>query len=290
MSMLRGAIPSPRHKLAAATPHILGAYNPFFCPIPSQISFWLNDRDGDCVTAEEAAAKAVYSVAAGIPEIFIPDNVVSAFIRKYHYANGAALTDVMDTMASVGLTDATGKVWKDGPYQSVDWTDYPTLCSAINQGPVKLGVAASQIERVATPGTSGWFLTKANGDNRVDHCTNASQCGEVGALAEAFKVTCPSSIQTDPAIGMFTWKSFGIVIHDALLGVCTKQSGEAWLRTPTTLGQPTPTPIVVPDVPAPPPLAGPVMDADRSIIEAAGEFQGLIQDFRKIVHHFVPLT
>ncbi len=51
-----------------------------------------------------------------------------------------------------------------------------------------------------------------------------------------------------------------------------------------------PTPIVIPDVPAPPPLAGPGMDAGRAISDAAAEFQGLVQDFRKIIRPFVPLT
>ena len=36
--------------------------------------------------------------------------------------------------------------YDDGPYYSVDWTNAGTLQSAISQGPVKLGIAADQLE------------------------------------------------------------------------------------------------------------------------------------------------
>ena len=60
ISPKRGALPSPRSALATATPYsarLLGA-PPEYIVIPPQLSMWGNDVHGDCVTAEEAFAKA----------------------------------------------------------------------------------------------------------------------------------------------------------------------------------------------------------------------------------------
>jgi hypothetical protein len=67
----RGATPSPRSALAAATPHLATATAANFIVTPKQISFWGNYSDGDCVTAEEAFAKACNN-----PEIFISEDEV----------------------------------------------------------------------------------------------------------------------------------------------------------------------------------------------------------------------
>ena len=55
----RGATPSPRSTLAAAAPYLalIGA-PPNLIMKPQRISMWGNDVHGDCVTAEEAFAKA----------------------------------------------------------------------------------------------------------------------------------------------------------------------------------------------------------------------------------------
>jgi hypothetical protein len=55
----RGALPTPRSVLASATPYaaLVGA-PPNYILIPPKISMWGNDVHGDCVTAEEAFAKA----------------------------------------------------------------------------------------------------------------------------------------------------------------------------------------------------------------------------------------
>ena len=49
--------------------------------------------------------------------------------------------------------------YDDGPYFSVNWTNSATLESAIWNGPVKIGVAADQLETAwhSTGGHSGWF-------------------------------------------------------------------------------------------------------------------------------------
>jgi len=99
-----------------------------------------DDVHGDCVTAEEAFAKACNN-----PEIFISDAEVIAWATKHGVLEGASLTQVMTWMQSDGFVDGS-VVYDDGPYFSVGWTNAGTLQSAISSGPVKIGVAADQIE------------------------------------------------------------------------------------------------------------------------------------------------
>ena len=57
----RGAIPTPRHELAAASPHKPDAsvvVPAAFLMWPTKTAMWGNDIFGDCVTVEEAFAKA----------------------------------------------------------------------------------------------------------------------------------------------------------------------------------------------------------------------------------------
>ena len=84
----RGAIPSPRSELASATPHavVIGA-PPNFITVPAHISMWGNDVHGDCVTAEEAFAKACNS-----PEIFIPESDVISWATRHGVLEGAGIT------------------------------------------------------------------------------------------------------------------------------------------------------------------------------------------------------
>src|ERR1700677_4604337 len=70
MQLMRGAYPTPKHKVAAAIPHsVTGATPPQFIRIPKVLSMWGNDVFGDCVTAEECFAKAC---GAGASEVFLP--------------------------------------------------------------------------------------------------------------------------------------------------------------------------------------------------------------------------
>ncbi len=89
----RGAIPSPRHELAAATPHVPDpniAVPPSFLMWPIQMSSWNNYTYGDCVSAEEAFAKATAA-----PQTFIPLATVVSWAQTHGYLNGATLTSVM---------------------------------------------------------------------------------------------------------------------------------------------------------------------------------------------------
>src|SRR6516162_8101539 len=117
----RGAIPSPRSALAAAAPYTPKiSAPPEFIIKPQQISMWGNDVHGDCVTAEEAFAKACNN-----PEIFIPDAEVIAWATKHGVLEGANLTEVMTWMQTDGFTGGSA-VYDDGPYFSVNWTNAGT--------------------------------------------------------------------------------------------------------------------------------------------------------------------
>src|ERR1700755_3302648 len=112
----RGAIPSPRSTLAAAAPHVaITAAPPNCIKVPQQLSMWGNDVHGDCVTAEEAFAKACNN-----PEIFILDNEVIAWATRHGVLEGAYLTQVMTWMQNDGFADSSF-IYDDGPYFAVNW-------------------------------------------------------------------------------------------------------------------------------------------------------------------------
>src|SRR6476620_4642417 len=172
LSVKRGAIPSPRSALAAATPHAAVVGAPLHhLSKPHQLSMWGNDVHGDCVTAEEAFAKACHD-----PEIFIPDSEVISWATAHGVLEGAYLTDVLTWMQTDGFTVGANS-YDDGPHFSVNWTNATTLKSAIALGPVKLGVAADQIETAywANGGHTGWVGTGFHNDGNEDHCV--ALCG-----------------------------------------------------------------------------------------------------------------
>jgi hypothetical protein len=65
---------------------------------PVQMSSWNNYVYGDCVSAEEAFAKATAA-----PQTFIPEATVVAWASAHGYLNGAYLTVVMGTMQTQGF-------------------------------------------------------------------------------------------------------------------------------------------------------------------------------------------
>ena len=231
MAFAKGARPSPRHRLAAAKPHtIVAPTPPNWLWKPSQMSMWLNNQDGDCVTAEEAFAKACHT-----PEIFIPDQVVGGWAAAHGVLNGAELTQVLDFMQSDGFVLPNGARYNDGPYTSVDWTNAAVLQNAIAHGPVKIGIASSQLENVVgDPPVSGWFALGFHPDSNMDHCVSLCGYGTIEWLWLQFTpgVSLPSWVDVDaPAYAMFTWDSIGIIDVPSLIAI----TGEAWLRNPTTV-------------------------------------------------------
>jgi hypothetical protein len=186
---------------------------------------WLNATYGDCVTAEEAFAKACNN-----PEIFITDDTVLAWATANNVLNGADLTQVLDLMQNAGFLQ-DGNIYNDGPFNSVDWTNTTALQNAIAQGPVKIGVAADQLETAvgtSDPPVSGWFATGFTKDTNEDHCVSLCGYGSASWLAAQLGVSSPGDF---PAYALYTWKSIGIIDVPSMLAI----TGEAWLRNPVTV-------------------------------------------------------
>jgi hypothetical protein len=226
---MRGAIASPRSALAAAIPHaaLVGA-PPNFITVPAQLSMWGNYQYGDCVTAEEAFAKA-----CNAPEIFIPEADAIAWATRHGVLNGAVISQVLQWMQNDGFQEGS-LTYDDGPYFSVNWTNAATLQSAISQGPVKIGVAADQLETAwhSTHGATGWFAHGFHADNNEDHCTSLCGYGSIAWLAQQLHVAVPAGVDgSKPGYALFTWSSIGIIDEPSLRAI----THEAWLRQPTTV-------------------------------------------------------
>lgn len=237
-----GAKPSPPHKLLAAQPHIVVyAPPPQFAIVPAQLSFWKNDVDGICVTAEEAYAKACYS-----PEIFISDAEVVAWATAHGVLNGADLASVLDWMAQKGFAQ-NGDTYNDGGKFGVDYSNELTLQSAISQGPVKIAIDAGALPQSAGP-PNGWHAFGGSPGQfaNTDHCVSLSGYGPTAWLYQQLGLPLPAGL---PAAGYlcFTWSSIGFVDHAWIMSTCV----EAWLRSPTTI-------VVGPAPPGPTPTPSPV--------------------------------
>ena len=245
MKFRTGARPSPRHRLAAAQPHIATPAPSSKLTVPEKLSMWLNDVNGDCVTAEEAFAKSCNG-------ILIADQTVQAWATKNDVLNGADLDQVLQLMQTGGFAQDSNE-YDDGAYQSVDWTHAPTLQSAIALGPVKIGVASAQLQNVAGIGEkNGWFATGFATDPSEDHCVALCGFGTLSWLASQLKVTVPEGVNgAGLGYALFTWSTIGIIDTASLLAI----TGEAWVRNPTTriVGTGTPSPDVVHVYPTPTP-------------------------------------
>ena len=224
---MRGAIPSPRHRLAGARPHVAATPTPpQFLWKPAQLSMWGNDVYGDCTVAEEAFAKGA---TAGV---FMPDVTVIQWAKHSDAINGDTLIDVLDKMQVNGFA-LNGKNYDDGAPVSVDWTDADLLTNAIAQGPIKTGVAAQQLQNaVPDPPVSGWFANGFQQDQNMDHCVDVCGYGPIAWLLSQLGGTLPSNVDgTQPGYAIFTWNSIGVVDVPSFLAITC----ETWLRQPTTV-------------------------------------------------------
>lgn len=225
----RGARPTPRHKLCGATPHVVKAAPPAQVSyIPKQLDMWGNDQYGDCVSAEEAFAKATHD-----PEIFIPTRTVTDWASQGGFLNGADLTEVMDAMIKSGFV-VGAETYDDGSYTSVDYSNEAILQSAIALGPVKIGIDANALPDGAG-NQQGWaaFGGRPGQYSNEDHCVALAGYGPIDWLAKQLGVSSPPG---GPANGylLYTWSTIGIVDHAWIMSTC----GEAWLRNPTTVQVP----------------------------------------------------
>jgi hypothetical protein len=234
----RGAIPSPRHELAAAMPFVVEAAiaaPPAFLMWPIQMSSWNNYVYGDCVSAEEAFAKATAA-----PQTFIPEATVVAWAQTHGYLNGAVLTSVMTTMQTHGFI-SNGNTYGDGPFFAVNWNDDAALQNAIvTLGPVKIGVAADDFQSnangVVTPGTSGWTMYNYPAHLPMDHCVSLCGYGNLADLVALFQqqgvaVNIAPGMPQGLCYAMFTWNSIGIIDRQSMLNM----TYEAWVRNPVTI-------------------------------------------------------
>lgn len=194
----------------------------------SNLSFWGNDKYGDCVTAEEAFAKASYS-----PGIFIPESVVVDWASENGVLNGANIEDVLKKMNNVGFR-FNSKTYNDGGYAYVDFTNVDLLKSAIAIGPVKLGVTSTQLERAWRYKKQGWLAVNFATEqvtNENQHCISICGYGTLFWLANQFNVILPPQINgQELGYAIFTWGSIGIIDQQSLLAI----THEAWLRNPVT--------------------------------------------------------
>jgi|SRR5215469_3947728 len=234
----RGALPSPRHELAAAMPHVPDAniaVPPSFLMWPVQMSSWNNYVYGDCVSAEEAFAKATAA-----PKTFIPEPTVVTWAHQHGFLNGATLTSVMAMMQQHGFP-LNNKTYDDGPYNSVNWTNPAILNSAIySHGPVKIGVGAEDFQTNphghVTPGTSGWAMYNYPKNLQEDHCVSLCGFGTLAELVGLFHqhnvvVHAPPGMHPGLCYAMFTWNSIGIIDQLSMLNM----TYEAWIRNPVTI-------------------------------------------------------
>jgi hypothetical protein len=236
-NFLRGARPSPRHRLAAAFPHVASTPTPpQFLWKPKQLSMWGNADYGDCTVAEEAFAKGA---TAGL---FIPDAEVIAWAQANGAIDGDTIIDVLDKMQAAGFA-LYGSSYNDGAPSSVDWTNSASLQNAIAQGPVKIGVAADQLQTAVNAGptqangnpANGWLATGFTKDLNLDHCTSLCGYGPIGWLVNQLNEPAFDNLDIDlseePGYALFTWDSIGIIDVPSLIAIC----GEAWLRVPSTV-------------------------------------------------------
>ncbi|MFC6704584.1 peptidoglycan-binding domain-containing protein [Flexivirga alba] len=269
---MRGAIPTPRHVLAAARAFAPPVSAPLqFLTVPSRISMWGNDVHGDCVTAEEAFAKACHN-----PEIFITDAEAISWATAHGVLEGAYLPDVLNWMQHDGFRQ-NGSVYDDGPQATVDWTNPSALHAAIAQGPVKLGVAADQLDNawLSTGGTSGWFGTGFHADPNEDHCVSLCGYGSIGWLAGQLHVSVPGGVSAGaPGYALFTWNTIGIIDQPSMVNI----TSEAWVRQPTTvtIGHLQPWPVLRKGANGHPvPTLQHLLNAHGATLTADGDFGAL---------------
>jgi hypothetical protein len=225
-----GMFPTPNQELASALPYRGNGVVPdCFLRWPTEIDFWGNDEAGNSIWAEEAFAKACAE-----PKVVIPTKSVLIAAQECGSSNFAQF------MQTHGF-QIGGTAYLDGVFNSVDWTNETALNGAIaNVGPVKIGVASKNLVSVphgeVTPGISGWTAWGLPTGEGEDHVASLCGYGPLERLIGLFenngcRVKVTSGMPPGLSYAMFTWGSIGIVDRQSLMNI----SGEAWVRSPTTI-------------------------------------------------------
>lgn len=252
----RGAKPTPRHLLCASMPFRAAAAPPtHFFIFPRKLGMWLNATYGVCVTTEEAFNKACNG-------IYITDETVLKWAGDRDLLNGANLQPVIQQMQQDGFHQ-DGNIYGDGSALAVNYGDTLTMQAAIYQsgqqgGCIKFGLAADELPSGAG-NKNGWFLTSNNYDTNEDHCMGACGYGTalefVTAMNEAYglSLTIPSGVDpTMQGYAVFTWSTIGFCSIKAFVNM----TGEAWIRSPSSVntgtGTPNPDSVYVTGAPVPP--------------------------------------
>lgn len=247
----RGAKRSPGHRVASAPRFLLSAAPPpQFAMIPSAIHMWGNDQFGDCVSAQTCCSMAAWTTHCGNP-VVPTDAECIAFARKYGLLNGADLTQVMDIMASKGMT-VGGKLYKEGGYSSVDYSVPLSFQSALCVGPVNVAIDADALPSGAG-NKQGWYAFggRAGQFPNTDHCITFLAYGPASFCYQSIGVALPAGVDATKACYVCdTWNTLGVVDQDWVMSTME----EAWVRNPTTVGftPPAPNPPPTPNPPVPP--------------------------------------
>lgn len=221
------------------------------------LSYWLNNIDGDCVTAESCANAATVN-----DDFIISDAAVLAFAGKYGLLHGADLNQVNQLMQFPGLADGPA-LFTEGPMAAVDWRNWEELTAALFElapggGMLKIAIDATELERAANDSTPFNFAFGFRGVKEVDHCTGLAGYGTVQALLAvlnklyASSVALPAGIDPNaPALIMFSWKRY-FLIDWASLKKAMQTGGECYIRHPSstmgTIAPPAPPPPKPPHV------------------------------------------
>ena len=141
-----------------------------FCAV---LSYWLNQQDGDCVTAEQCYNIDLASTIASGQGYVVSDNDVLSFARQYGLLNGADLAQVDSIMQTNGLPTSDGKLFKVGATAAVDWTNYEEVCAATIEakGSLQMAIAAGQLESAADDSKVFNYAFNFRADGNADHCT-----------------------------------------------------------------------------------------------------------------------
>ena len=250
-----GLIPTPPEKLAQVERFQAEsrAEIPLAVAFYPKLQMWGNNQYGDCVSAQEAFAKACCGVQ-------LTDDELIAWAGQHNLLNGANLTDVMDLLKSSPFSVGSHN-YGDGPYQSVDFTNEDAVVAAIAQNKAPLNIAIDHTALSSDAGNQmAWSSVNVQGKyTNYDHCVAIAGYGPAKILYPLYGGQVPAGMDPEKRVfPLFTWSTIGLVD----LSFFQAATSEMYVRNPTTTtdGAPGPDPIVVPNLdptPTPPPTPVP---------------------------------